>query len=62
MERILRRAGWPLERLCEPQALGSTMALAGFLRDSDQVLSAMYRQAEVDGPVLILSTSERKAD
>ncbi|MHC4053298.1 acyl-homoserine-lactone synthase [Bradyrhizobium sp. 25ACV] len=53
MERILRRAGWPLERLCEPQPLGQTLALAGFLHDSDQALDAMYRQAGVDGPVLI---------
>ncbi len=53
MERILRRAGWGLERLTEPQALGSTMALAGFLYDSDQALGAMYRQAGVDGPVLV---------
>ncbi|WP_271529177.1 acyl-homoserine-lactone synthase [Bradyrhizobium sp. CCBAU 25338] len=33
MERILRRAGWPLERLCAPQPLGQTIALAGFLHD-----------------------------
>ena len=61
MERILRRAGWPLERLCEPQPLGQTIALAGFLHDSDQALEAMYRQAELDGPVLIPLASERKA-
>ncbi|MBB4262787.1 acyl-homoserine-lactone synthase [Bradyrhizobium sp. CIR3A] len=60
MERILRRAGWPLERLCEPQPLGQTLALAGFLHDSDQALEAMYRQAGVDGPVLISLGSERK--
>ncbi|WP_194467845.1 acyl-homoserine-lactone synthase [Bradyrhizobium sp. CCBAU 53340] len=61
MERILRRAGWPLERLCEPQPLGQTIALAGFLHDSDRALEAMYRQAGVDGPVLIPLASERKA-
>ncbi|MTV14030.1 GNAT family N-acetyltransferase [Bradyrhizobium elkanii] len=61
MERILRRAGWPLERLCEPQPLGQTMALAGFLHDSDQALEAMYRQAEVDGPVLVAMDLERRA-
>lgn len=61
MERILRRARWPLQRLCEPQPLGQTLALAGFLHDSDQALEAMYRQAEVSGPVLIPSASERKA-
>lgn len=61
MERILRRAGWPLERLCEPQPLGQTMALAGYLHNSDEALQAMYRQAEIDGPVLIAGDSERKA-
>lgn len=61
MERILRRASWPLERLCEPQPLGQTIALAGFLHDSDQALEAMYRQAGVNGPVLIVPGSERKA-
>ncbi|OKO87621.1 conjugal transfer protein TraI [Bradyrhizobium sp. NAS80.1] len=61
MERILRRAGWPLERLSEPQPIGQTKALAGFLHDSDQALGAMYRQAEVDGPVLVATGSEGKA-
>lgn len=54
MERILRRAGWPLQRLSEPQQLGQTTAIAGFLHDSDQALEAMYRQAGVDGPVLVV--------
>lgn len=61
MERILRRAGWPLERLSEPQPLGQTIALAGFLYDSDEALAAMYRQAGVDGPVLVTTGSERRA-
>lgn len=30
MERILRRAGWPLERIGEPHTIGVTRALAGF--------------------------------
>lgn len=53
MERILRRAGWPLERIGPPQAVGETMALAGFLHASDQALTAMYLKAEVSGPVLV---------
>lgn len=61
MERILRRAGWPLERLSEPQPLGQTIALAGFLHDSDEALAAMYRQAGVNGPVLVGTGSERRA-
>jgi acyl homoserine lactone synthase len=52
MERILRRAGWPLERLAPPQRIGETMALAGFLHGSSETLACMYRQAGVEGPVL----------
>lgn len=52
MERILRRAGWPLERLAPPQRIGETMALAGFLHGSREALATMYRQAGVEGPVL----------
>jgi N-acyl-L-homoserine lactone synthetase len=52
MERILRRAGWPLERLAPPQRIGKTMALAGFLHGSLETLASMYRQAGVEGPVL----------
>ena len=52
MERILRRAGWPLERLAPPQRVGETMALAGFLHGSREALAGMYRQAGVEGPVL----------
>jgi acyl homoserine lactone synthase len=61
MERILRRAGWPLERLSDPQPIGRTMALAGFLHDSDQSLEPMYRQAGVNGPVLVATGLEREA-
>jgi acyl homoserine lactone synthase len=52
MERILRRADWPLERLAPPQRIGETMALAGFLHGSRETLANMYRHAGVEGPVL----------
>jgi len=52
MERILRRAGWALERIGTPKRIGETMALAGYLHASEQVLTTMYRLAEVSGPVL----------
>jgi len=61
MERILRRAGWPLERIAQPKRIGQTMALAGLLHASDDVLAAMYRHAEVKGPVLVASVSDRAA-
>jgi acyl homoserine lactone synthase len=53
MERILRRAGWPLVRIAAPRRLGQTMALAGFLHASDEALTATYRQAGITGPVLV---------
>ena len=53
MERILRRAGWPLERLAAPQRIGETMALAGYLHGSSEALAGMYRQAGIEGPVLV---------
>ena len=52
MERILRRASWPLQRIAPPQRIGQTMALAGFLHASDETLAAMYRQAGVRAPSL----------
>ncbi|UPT84608.1 GNAT family N-acetyltransferase [Bradyrhizobium barranii subsp. apii] len=61
MERILRRAYWPLERLTEPRKLGQTIALAGYLRDSDLALEAMYRQAGLAGPVVRKLPEGRKA-
>jgi acyl homoserine lactone synthase len=59
MERILRRAGWPLERIAPPQRLGDTMALVGFLHASDEARMAMYRRAGVTGPVLVAPSAVR---
>ena len=61
MERILRRAGWPLDRIGVPQRLGPTMAVAGFLHGSEQALAAMYHHAGVPGPVLVEAESLRAA-
>lgn len=61
MERILRRAGWPMERLSAPQRIGQTAAVAGFLHDSDLALEAMYRHAALEGPVLVSPGAGRHA-
>ncbi|MCC8937085.1 Acyl-homoserine-lactone synthase [Bradyrhizobium ivorense] len=53
MERILRRAGWPLRRIAAPQQIGSTMAVAGFLETSEQSLLQIYGEAGIAGPVLV---------
>ena len=39
MERILRRAGWPLRRIGKPRPLGSTVAVAGYLEVSSRALA-----------------------
>ncbi|TPI13040.1 conjugal transfer protein TraI [Mesorhizobium sp. B4-1-3] len=52
IERILRRAGWPLERLSDPQTIGSTRAVAGYLRVSMDDLAAIRRNGGINGPVL----------
>lgn len=59
MERILRRAGWPLDRISPPQPIGETMALAGFLHKANGALLAMYERAGVEGPVLSEPASPR---
>ncbi|MER9191024.1 acyl-homoserine-lactone synthase [Mesorhizobium australicum] len=52
IERILRRAGWPLERLSDPQTIGNTRAVAGYLDVSTESLEALYRNGGLKGPVL----------
>jgi len=52
MERILRRAGWPLRRLSEPRELGSTLAVAGYLEVSDNSLTRVRAAGSIRGPVL----------
>ena len=52
MERILRRAGWPLQRIAAPKAIGNTMALAGYLHGSEPALSAICQHADLERPVL----------
>lgn len=52
MERVLRRAGWPLERLGSPHKIGETMALAGLLDTSPAALEAVTGGAEIQRPIL----------
>jgi N-acyl-L-homoserine lactone synthetase len=41
MERILRRAGWQLDRLGSPRRIGKTVAMAGQLDVSAQILRSL---------------------
>ena len=52
MERILRRAGWPLRRIGKPRPLGSTVAVAGYLEVSSQALARVHTAGGLHGPVL----------
>jgi len=52
MERILRRAGWPLGRVGKTCALGSTLAVAGYLETSVASLARVRSAGGLQGPVL----------
>lgn len=52
MERILRRAGWPLRRIGPPSTIGSTLAVAGYLAISSEVLANLRRAGGLSTPVL----------
>jgi len=52
MERILRWAGWPLRRIGQPRALGTTLAVAGYLEVSIETLARVRKTGELSGPVL----------
>jgi acyl homoserine lactone synthase len=71
VERILRRAGWPLRRISEPSAIGDTKAVAGYLEISPQTLLSVRRAGGIMQPVLwapvlpyasAIPQSERPAD
>jgi acyl homoserine lactone synthase len=52
LERILRRASWPLHRIGEPIRIGNTLAVAGFLEISGRVLLRLRQGGGFAQPVL----------
>jgi len=52
MERILRRAGWHLDRLGTPRQIGATKAVAGLLPISNDALGAIRVAGKISGPVI----------
>jgi acyl homoserine lactone synthase len=52
MERILRRAGWPLRRIGMPRKLGTTLAVAGYLEVSLKSLGCIRTAGDLRSPVL----------
>ena len=49
MERILRRAGWRLDRLGTPRQIGTTNAVAGLLPISEEALGAIRSAGQISG-------------
>ena len=52
MERVLRRARWPLKRIGEPRPIGNTKAVAGYLEISEAALHRLRAGGGFRGPVL----------
>ncbi|MET4121159.1 N-acyl-L-homoserine lactone synthetase [Bradyrhizobium sp. JR1.5] len=52
MERILRRAGWPLRPIGKARPLGKTLAMAGYLEVSTDALERIRKAGHISGPVL----------
>lgn len=52
MERILRRAGWPLRRIGSASKIGNTVAVAGYLAISNEVLTNLRKAGGLSLPVL----------
>jgi N-acyl-L-homoserine lactone synthetase len=52
MERILRRAGWGLDRLGEPRQIGATKAVAGLLPVTDVALGAIRAAGNIPRPAI----------
>lgn len=57
MERILRRAGWGLDRLGEPRQIGATKAVAGLLPVTDDALEAIRSAGRISGRAIDNSSS-----
>jgi acyl homoserine lactone synthase len=57
MERILRRAGWGLDRLGEPRQIGATKAIAGLLPVTDDALGAIRSAGKIYGRAIDDSSS-----
>ena len=52
MERILRRAGWHLDRLGTPRQIGATKAVAGLLPITNDALGAIRAAGKISGSVI----------
>lgn len=60
MEKILSRAGWPLDRFAPPQQVGVTQAVAGVLEVSRASLQAIRARGGISGPVLWMPFADQQ--
>lgn len=61
VERILRRVGWPLERIGASRQIGSTETVAGFLEVSETALANLRKATGLSDPVLSRPRAAREA-
>ncbi len=61
MERILRRAQWPLRRIGAARAIGNTKAVAGHLEVSRAALLRLRDGGQLRGPVLWMPVAQEAA-
>lgn len=61
MERILRRAGWHLDRLGTPRQIGTTKAVAGLLPITDGALGAIRTAGKISGRAIDAPSSRALA-
>ncbi|WP_166308946.1 acyl-homoserine-lactone synthase [Bradyrhizobium sp. 2S1] len=57
MERILRRAGWHLDRLGAPRQIGATKAVAGLLPVTEEALGAIRAAGKISGRAIEAQSS-----
>ena len=60
-ERILKRAGWPLERFAPPMQIDDTKALAGHLPITESALMNVGEMGQIHGPVLAARSAQLAA-
>jgi N-acyl-L-homoserine lactone synthetase len=52
VERVLRRAGCPCDRIGQPKRIGKTLAIAGIFEVGDELLSSLHRASGITSSVL----------
>src|SRR5262245_60561578 len=59
VERLLRQAGCPCDRVGKPRRIGDALAVAGLFEMSDELLAGIHRASGITGSVLDNPSSSR---